>query len=116
MKRFEKIAKEAAAQSKRGIIPEILPVLGFKETIGEIKKKDLKILFYEYGKVGLNNNELEGKKEVGILIGSEGGFSCEEVLYAEKEGFYIKSLGKRILRCETAPITMVSNIIYELEN
>lgn len=111
-KRLEKIAKQAACQSQRGILPKVLPVLNFKEAIEEIRKKDLKILFYEYAKESLNNIELKEKKEVGILIGSEGGFTEQEVLYAKEQGVLIKSLGKRILRCETAPICSISLIMY----
>lgn len=110
--RLEKIAKQAACQSQRGVLPKVFPVLNFKEAIEEIGRKDLKILFYEYAKESLNNIELEGKKEVGILIGSEGGFTKKEVLYAKEQGILIKSLGKRILRCETAPICAASVIMY----
>ena len=60
----------------------------------------------------MNNIELEGKKEVAILIGSEGGFKEEEIFYAEKEGILVKGLGKRILRCETAPISAISLIMH----
>ncbi len=112
MLRLEKIVRQAACQSQRGVLPKVLPVLNFKQTIEEIKKKDLKILFYEYAKESLNNIELQEKKEVGILIGSEGGFTEQEVLYAKEQGVLIKSLGKRILRCETAPICSISLIMY----
>ena len=110
--RLEKIIKQAACQSQRGVLPKILPVLNFKEAIEEIRKKDLKILFYEYAKESLNKIEIEDKKEVGILIGSEGGFTQQEVFYAKEQGVLIKSLGKRILRCETAPICSISLIMY----
>ena len=52
---------------------------------------------------------------IGILIGPEGGMEKQEVELLEQNGAFVVTLGKRILRCETAPITMVSNIFYELE-
>lgn len=112
IERFKKIAKQAACQSQRGIIPDVLSVLNFKEAIFDMKNKDSSFLFYEYGEENLNNIDLKDKKEVAILIGSEGGFTKEEVLYAKKEGVLVKGLGKRILRCETAPISAISLIMY----
>ncbi len=114
--RFQKIAKQAAAQSGRGIVPKINNVLKFEDAIREMKKSDLKILFYEYASEKLNNISLKENEKASLIIGSEGGFDEKEVEFAEKEGVLIKSLGKRILRCETAPICALSVLLYITKN
>lgn len=114
--RFQKIAKQAAAQSGRGIVPKINNVLKFKDAIREMKKTDLKILFYEYASEKLNNISLKEYEKASLIIGSEGGFDEKEVEFAKKEGVLIKSLGKRILRCETAPICALSVLLYITKN
>lgn len=110
--RFKKIAKQAAQQSGRGIIPCVNNVLNFDGVLKDIKKFDFNILFYEYGKNKLNSIKLNNKKDMAIIIGSEGGFCEEEVNIAKKQGVLIGSLGSRILRCETAPICAISILMY----
>ncbi len=110
--RFRKIAKQAASQSQRGVVPLVMPALSFFDAIEDVKKKDLKILFYEYGNVKLNNITMEGKKNIALIVGSEGGFDKKEIEVAEKKGIIIATLGKRILRCETAPICALSVLMH----
>ncbi len=114
--RLQKIAKNAAQQSKRGIVPFINNVLEFDEAILKMLESEIKILFYEYEGVKLNNIDIENKKNFAILIGSEGGFEKEEVEHAKKKGITIASLGKRILRCETAPICAISVLMNMTDN
>ena len=112
IKRFQKISKQAAAQSQRGIVPVVMPVLNFSDAVQDVKKKDLKILFYEYGDVKLNNINIAEKKNIGLIVGSEGGFEEKEVEFAKREGVFVVGLGKRILRCETAPISALSVLMH----
>ena len=112
--RWQKIAKEAASQSRRGIIPEVCGELSFKEAIEDCKSNDINILFYELGGKSIKTI-LNGKpKSVGFFIGSEGGFEESEVKSALENGIETATLGKRILRAETAPIAALSIIMYEL--
>lgn len=106
--RLQKISKQAAAQSGRGIIPVVDSVLKFDVALKKIRKNQLKIMFYEYANQKLNNINIKKQKNIAIVVGCEGGFEKEEVLKAKEEGFLILSLGKRILRCETAPICALS--------
>lgn len=109
--RWEKIALEAAKQSGRGIIPEILDILSFDECIGEMKKLDRSFMCYEKGGKKLTSNLLCDATQIGLLIGSEGGFEQSEADKAEGNSIILTGLGKRILRCETAPIAAVSIIM-----
>ncbi len=112
--RWNKIAKEAAQQSRRGIVPEVCEVLSFSKAVEDSKKNDRNIIFYELGGESIRKL-LEDKPEtVGYFIGSEGGFEKNEVEKALKNGIQTATLGKRILRAETAPIAALSIIMYEL--
>lgn len=112
--RWQKIAREAAQQSRRGIIPEIAVALSFKEAVEDCRDNGVNLLFYELGgksiKTVLNNKP----KKIGFFIGSEGGFEENEVETALNNGIETATLGKRILRAETAPIAALSIIMYEL--
>jgi 16S rRNA (uracil1498-N3)-methyltransferase len=101
-KRLEKIAKEAAEQSKRITLPKIEKVLSFKEAIEKAKNFDLKILFDISGKDF--SLAKKGAKSVAIFIGPEGGWDGSEIELAKKENFEIFNLGKLNLRSETAAI------------
>jgi 16S rRNA (uracil1498-N3)-methyltransferase len=102
LKRLEKIAKEAAEQSKRVTLPKIGNILTFKEAIKKAKNFDLKILF------DISGNEFHPLKrkidKVAIFIGPEGGWDKSEIELAKKENFEILSLGTLSLRAETAAI------------
>ena len=106
--RWQKIAKEAAKQCGRGIIPTIEKTAEFSEIKTLVSAENTGILFYECSTVPLKDAVSEFKKNVDIVIGSEGGFELSEAEELQKLGFAAVSLGKRILRCETAPIAALS--------
>lgn len=110
--RWQAISESAAKQSKRTIIPEISEVLSFRQAMEKAKEMDVFIVPYENkdGMKATKNALFEIKKgmSVGILIGPEGGFDEKEIEIAESVGGLTVSLGKRILRTETAAITALS--------
>ena len=121
--RLNRIALEAAKQSKRTIVPKVQEPISFKELLSEIREMDLFLVAYEnadnFGIKALVR-ELEKKgnikeiKKVGIMIGPEGGFEENEIKALKDEDAYIITLGSRILRTETAGFTAASLIQYEL--
>ena len=110
--RWQAISESAAKQSKRTIIPEVYDVLSYKQAMEKAKEMDVFIVPYENkdGMKATKNALFEIKKgmSVGILIGPEGGFDEKEIEIAESVGGLTVSLGKRILRTETAAITALS--------
>lgn len=115
--RFQKIAIEAAKQSGRGIIPRVSGIVSFEDALSLLSENELSIMAYENcdGKTLKDALRSKNPKTCGIMIGPEGGFAENEVLSAKEQGADIVSLGKRILRTETAGLSVISNIIYELE-
>ncbi len=115
--RLIKIAEGAAKQSGRGIIPEVTPMVSLKEALDMMKQLDKNIILYEEeGGVSFGDVKLDGAKSVGLFIGSEGGFDKEEAEEAVKIGASQVWLGRRILRCETAPITALSILMFLTNN
>ncbi|MEE3428513.1 MAG: RsmE family RNA methyltransferase [Ruminococcus sp.] len=112
--RWQKIAKEAAQQSRRGIIPEVAEAVSFKQAVEDCKVNEKNIIFYELGGESLKKLIGNRPKSIGYFVGSEGGFEETEVELALKNGIESATLGKRILRAETAPIAALSIIMYEL--
>lgn len=114
--RLGKIAKEAAKQSKRGIVPEVSAPMSFKEAVKEAAKADLAIIPYEEEREISLKKALTGKnpKTVSVMIGPEGGFEKDEITLALENGITSVTLGKRILRTETAPLVVASAVLYEL--
>lgn len=116
--RLRKIAAEAASQSRRGIIPEVFEFERYENALEKCKSERI-ILFYENGGEKLNSVLKEFKKQnvksIAVIIGAEGGIEESEVEFAKQKGAVVASLGKRILRTQTAPVCAVSNILYELE-
>lgn len=110
--RWQSIAESAAKQSKRNIVPKVSEVLSFKEALKKAETLDLILIPYENadGMTATKQALLEIKSgmSIGIFIGPEGGFDEKEILSATKSGGKSISLGKRILRTETAAITAVS--------
>lgn len=106
--RMQKIAEEAAKQSGRGIIPEIAPLMTFKEALEDMKSSDIRLFCYENGGTKLNNIALPENGSIAVMIGSEGGFERAEAEAAEKSGAVQIWLGERILRCETCPIAVTA--------
>lgn len=115
--RLNKIAAEAAKQSGRGIIPQVTPIVSYKKALEMMKELDQNVLLYEEeGGVSLGEVDLTGAKTVGLVIGSEGGFDREEAEACTAVGAAQVWLGKRILRCETAPITALSILMFLTNN
>ena len=119
VQRWNEIAKSAAKQSKRGLIPEVKPVMSFKEAVEYGKSMDMLLIPYEDAKGIAHSREVveavKDKKSPGIYIGPEGGFPEEEVSLAMKAGVEPVTLGHRILRTETAGMTLLSILMFMLE-
>lgn len=113
--RWQKIALESAKQSGRGIIPQIMPVLDLKNIEKNLINHDCNLLFYEGGGDRIENLLPSHVQNISIFIGPEGGFEDFEVQLLKEGGAKIATLGKRILRAETAPIAALSIISYLLE-
>jgi 16S rRNA (uracil1498-N3)-methyltransferase len=122
LERWRKIAKEAAEQSKRAIIPEIKSLSKFENVLKLKTEFDLSLIPWELEqkttlKQALTSNYSlpPSLSSILLLIGPEGGFSQSEVATAVKAGFVSVSLGPRILRTETAGLAALISILYELE-
>lgn len=117
--RWQSIAESAAKQSKRNIIPEVLEVSSFGKALEFAKTLDLILVPYE-NKEGMAAtvealSHLETAKSVGIFIGPEGGFEKAEIEKTLDADAKIISLGKRILRTETAAVTAVGMCMLQIE-
>ncbi len=117
--RWQGIAEAAAKQSKRGIIPQVMDVMTMKEAISYSAQCQVKLIPYELAEGMEKTKEiissLKPGKDVAIFIGPEGGFEETEVQAAMEGGIVPITLGKRILRTETAGMTVLSWIMYQLE-
>ena len=114
--RWSKIAEGAAKQSGRSVIPKIHTPLPFKEAIAYAEKNGLESLIpYEKESEMILKKFLQQPSvfKYGIFIGPEGGFTEEEILYAKEHGVQPLTLGKRILRSETASLVTLATIMYE---
>lgn len=116
--RWNKIAESAAKQCGRGKIPVVDSVMNFKDAINEAVNLDGAIIPYEKEKE--NSLKTFAKafkgKSIGIFIGPEGGFSEDEINFAIEKGVKSVTLGKRILRTETAGLVASVILLYELED
>lgn len=106
--RYRRIAYEAAKQCGRGIIPTVGEAVEFSVLLDIISPENTGILFYECAELPLREAVSEFKTNIDIIIGSEGGFEQSEAAALAERGFIPVSLGKRILRCETAPVAAIS--------
>ena len=118
--RWQQIAESAAKQSKRMLIPEIHEVMTYKQALEFAKQLDVKLIPYELAK-GMKEtreilSEIKPGQSVGIFIGPEGGFEEEEVAKALEAGAHAITLGRRILRTETAGLAILSVLMFQLEN
>lgn len=115
--RLNKISEEAAKQAGRGIIPKVRDAVTFDEAIRMAGNFDLAIIPYEEEREISLKSILRGKTpgNVAVIIGPEGGFEQSEVAQAISSGLCSVTLGKRILRTETAGLAVISNITYEYE-
>lgn len=114
--RWQKIALQAAMQSRRGIIPEVCPCVSFKEAAELAKDNEKTVFFYEMGGESVKNILNVKPKTIGMFIGSEGGFEESEAQLVLQNGGQAATLGKRILRAETAPLAALSVIMYQTDN
>ena len=113
--RYQKIALEAAQQSGRGIIPEIVPMKTLAQAITE-DESDVKIVFYEGGGEPIKSIVSPDCKSVSVYIGPEGGFEKNEVEQIVSAGGVQATLGKRILRTQTAPVAALTAIMLLTNN
>ena len=113
LERYNRIALEAAKQSGRGKVPQVCPMLDLPQALDEMAQTSCPILFYENATAPAKQVIDGAGKEIAVLIGSEGGFDESEVELAIQKGCQVLSLGKRILRCETAPLAALSIIMFE---
>jgi 16S rRNA (uracil1498-N3)-methyltransferase len=118
VERWNNISESAAKQSARGIIPKVNAVMTYSEALNYSRDLDIRLLPYELAE-GLGNTReilrsLKPNQKLGVFIGPEGGFDKEEVEKAMEVGVNPITLGKRILRTETAAITMLSILMMEL--
>ena len=120
VERWQKIAEVAAKQSGRDIIPKINNVINIEKVYPFIENYDIIITAYEKEEKYSLKQALKMRKNdelrIAIFVGPEGGWEEKEIEYLKTLGIKTITLGKRILRTETAPIVIASNIIYELEN
>ena len=116
--RWNKISEVAAKQSKRNIIPKVEMSIDINKACEELKKYDLVLVAYENEENATIKEALQNDKEVksiAVIIGPEGGISNDEIEKLKEIGAKIVTLGKRILRTETASIVLLSMITYEYE-
>lgn len=112
--RWQKIAKESAKQSKRNIIPQVEEITTVKELVERLKHEDVEIIVpYELEDMKILKDVLkEPKNNYYIIIGPEGGFDIKEIEMFKEIGAHIVTLGKRILRTETAGVVAASVVMY----
>ena len=117
--RWNGVAASAAKQSKRMIVPGVHEVMGFREALEYAGNMDVRLIPYEKAEGMAAARELlsgiRAGQSVAVFIGPEGGFEEEEIEEARAGGFLPVSLGKRILRTETAGMTVLSILMYLLE-
>lgn len=120
IERFNSISESAAKQSKRNVIPKVLDVLSYKSALEYAKNLDILLVPYECEN-GMESTktalaEIKKGMSVGVIIGSEGGFDEKEIQMAkELPNARVISLGKRILRTETAAISTISSLMMHAE-
>ncbi len=114
LERWQKIAASAAEQSGRGRIPQVIALGSYQEALSRAVQADKAILFYENEQATTLHMALSASafSTVSLLSGPEGGLEETEVEQAQKAGLSVCTLGKRILRCETAPLCALSAVMY----
>lgn len=114
LERWQKIAASAAEQSRRGRIPRVIVLSSYQEALARAAQAELAVCFYENEERRTFRAALEERpfKTAAILTGPEGGFEEDEIRQAAAAGLKICTLGRRILRCETAPLCALSALMY----
>lgn len=117
--RWQGIAEAAAKQSKRSMIPQVIDVMSFKNAVKLAADMEVRLIPYELAKGMSKTREIldniKPGQRIAIFIGPEGGFEEEEIAEALANGIEPITLGKRILRTETAGFTVLSWLMYHLE-
>ena len=115
VERWQKIAASAAEQSGRGRIPQVVVVESYKDALVRASAADKALLFYENEQATTLKMALSAGaySSVSLLTGPEGGLEPAEVEQAKEYGLSVCTLGKRILRCETAPLCALSAVMYD---
>lgn len=117
--RWQAISEAAAKQSKRTVIPEVTMPMTFKEAVKKASECDIKLVPYEMADGMPHTRDLIHSitpgQSVAVFIGPEGGFDTSEIELAKSEGFEVVTLGKRILRTETAGMVVLSLLMMELD-
>lgn len=116
--RYNAISEAAAKQSKRRIIPEVTMPVSFKEALKMAKDMDIKLIPYELSDMGMDNtrdifSNIKDDIDIAVFIGPEGGFCDSEISLAGENSFLPITLGRRILRTETAGMTVMGWIMYQ---
>ena len=114
--RLSKIAVEACKQSGRNIMPQISNIVQYNEMLEKLKEYSQIIVAYEKETKSAKEiiTKLDKTKPVAIIVGSEGGFSEQEIEDFKNLGASVISMGKNILRAETASVALLSALLYEL--
>ncbi len=117
--RWQGISEAAAKQSKRAVIPQVTLPMSFREALAYCRDMDVKLIPYELAKnMEQTRKAIEGiekNQSVAVFIGPEGGFAEEEIKEAKEAGMLPITLGKRILRTETAGMCVLAFLLYQLE-
>lgn len=114
LERYKNIAKAAAMQSKREFIPSVADAIKLDEAKEILDSFDLVLIAYEDElEHSIKDFEIKDKKNIAIIVGPEGGFDISEVDELKRCGYKSISMGKRILRAETAPIALLTMLYYE---
>lgn len=114
LERYKNIAKAAAMQSKREFIPSVADAIKLDEAREILDSFDLVLIAYEDEiEHSIKDFEIKDKKNIAIIVGPEGGFDISEVDELKRCGYKSISMGKRILRAETAPIALLTMLYYE---
>lgn len=112
--RWQKIAAAAAEQSGRGRIPQVLALSSYESALQRAASAEKALFFYENENQRTLSNALAGEfQTISLMTGPEGGFAPQEAEQAQKAGLEICSLGRRILRCETAPLCALSAVMFQ---
>lgn len=125
LQRWQGISEAAAKQSKRGVVPQITNVMTFKEALKYAADMDVKLVPYEMEDTLSESKGMEGTRKIiesigenqkiAVFIGPEGGFEESEIQEAIDMGMQPITLGRRILRTETAGMTVMAWLMYHLE-
>lgn len=120
--RWQKIAEEASKQCGRGVVPQVAMPRSFKQVLSQISAQSVKLIAYENEQENSLKARMDAAIQLGdvteicVIIGPEGGISPEEFQWAQDAGFESVSLGRRILRTETAGIAVLSAVRYVFED